>query len=71
VLGQEFGLALQWNTALQLLLLGACLAYPAYGWADPAPLALIQYTVAFTTVASGLSYATSRDVIKLHKASRR
>lgn len=57
------------NTALQLALIGACVANPIVGesadWA--AALEAMQYTVATTTVWSGLSYVFSKDAVKILK----
>ncbi|KAG0125034.1 hypothetical protein HOY82DRAFT_581621 [Tuber indicum] len=58
------------NTALQLGLIGACMAHPFMvtmgpGW-DIA-LRATQYTVATTTVWSGLSYVYSKDAVRILK----
>ncbi|CAZ82800.1 unnamed protein product [Tuber melanosporum] len=61
------------NTALQLGLIGACMAHPFMvtmgpGW-DIA-LRAMQYTVATTTVWSGLSYVYSKDAVRILKRPR-
>ncbi|KAJ1983321.1 hypothetical protein H4R34_001344 [Dimargaris verticillata] len=53
------------NTACQLALMMATLASPLVGMADSAPLLALQYTVAATTVASGLSYVFSKTAVRI------
>ncbi|KAH0608616.1 uncharacterized protein H6S33_001750 [Morchella sextelata] len=60
------------NTALQLGLVGACMAHPLVGAGAGAAdleiaLQALQYTVATTTVWSGLSYVYSKDAVKILK----
>ncbi|KAF8252953.1 CDP-diacylglycerol--glycerol-3-phosphate 3-phosphatidyltransferase, partial [Wilcoxina mikolae CBS 423.85] len=57
------------NTALQLGLIGACMASPLMGASGEweAALQAMQYTVATTTVWSGLSYVFSKDAVKILK----
>lgn len=58
------------NTALQLALIGACLVDPVIAasgvqWMEA--LQAMQYTVATTTIWSGLSYVFSKDAVKILK----
>lgn len=57
------------NTALQLGLVGACMAHPLVGGGADLETALqaLQYTVATTTIWSGLSYVYSKDAVKILK----
>ncbi|PWW74037.1 hypothetical protein C7212DRAFT_299535 [Tuber magnatum] len=58
------------NTALQLGLIGACMAHPFMTTIVPdwdVALRAMQYTVATTTVWSGLSYVYSKDAVKILK----
>ncbi|KAI8918887.1 CDP-alcohol phosphatidyltransferase-domain-containing protein [Entophlyctis helioformis] len=55
------------NTLLQLTLMGASLCMPLLGLADAMLLTLLQYTVAVTTIWSGLHYMFAKDVIKAIK----
>jgi len=62
------------NTALQLGLVGACVAHPLVagvvvvaGAEWEGMLAALQYTVATTTVWSGLSYVFSKDAVRILK----
>ncbi|KAL7271965.1 hypothetical protein RUND412_005256 [Rhizina undulata] len=57
------------NTALQLALVGACTAHPLISGGTDWDIALeaVQYTVATTTVWSGLSYVFSKDAVKILK----
>ncbi|KAF8541328.1 CDP-alcohol phosphatidyltransferase-domain-containing protein [Trichophaea hybrida] len=57
------------NTALQLGLIGACMASPLIGASGEWEVVLqaMQYTVATTTVWSGLSYVFSKDAVKILK----
>lgn len=59
------------NTALQLLLMGASLTSPIFAWPDPVTLAGLQWTVAITTVWSGLSYVFSKDAVKILHDTRK
>ncbi|CUS08405.1 unnamed protein product [Tuber aestivum] len=58
------------NTALQLGLIGACMAHPFMVAMVPdwdVALQVMQYTVATTTIWSGLSYVYSKDAVKILK----
>eukprot|EP00842_Homolaphlyctis_polyrhiza_P005305 jgi/Hompol1/5776/HPOL_002059-RA len=55
------------NTLLQLVLMGLSLAMPVFDFLDPSLLLMLQYTVAITTVWSGMHYVLSKDVIKVLK----
>jgi cardiolipin synthase len=44
------------NTALQLFLMAACLAASSYGYLHHPLMVALEYTVATTTVLSGLHY---------------
>ncbi|RPB03254.1 cardiolipin synthase-like protein, partial [Choiromyces venosus 120613-1] len=58
------------NTALQLGLIGACMAHPFMVTMGPdwdLALQAMQYTVATTTIWSGLSYVYSKDAVKILK----
>ncbi|KAI5806919.1 CDP-alcohol phosphatidyltransferase-domain-containing protein [Geopyxis carbonaria] len=57
------------NTALQLGVVGACMADPVLGGGEEwmAALEAAQLTVATTTVWSGLSYVFSKDAVKILK----
>ncbi|KAJ1856716.1 hypothetical protein LPJ73_002139 [Coemansia sp. RSA 2703] len=60
----------KWNTALQLVLMGATLAAPVCGVpVDWPALVALQWATGATTVASGLGYLVSRDAVhRLTKA---
>ncbi|KAJ1736121.1 hypothetical protein LPJ61_000171 [Coemansia biformis] len=60
----------KWNTALQLLLMGATLAAPVCGVpADWIGLACLQWLTGATTIASGVGYLVSKDAVhRLTKA---
>jgi len=52
------------NTALQLVLMGATIAAPVFGFVGHPALQVLWYTVAATTVSSGLSYIVfAKDAI--------
>ncbi|KAJ2661469.1 hypothetical protein IWW48_002452 [Coemansia sp. RSA 1200] len=54
----------KWNTALQLLLMGATLTSPVFGIsADCIGLVGLQWLTGTTTVASGIGYLTSKDAV--------
>ncbi|KAJ1975247.1 hypothetical protein H4R35_003229 [Dimargaris xerosporica] len=53
------------NTACQLALMMATLASPLVGMVESTPLLALQYTVAATTVASGLSYVFSKTAVRI------
>ncbi|ORX82962.1 hypothetical protein K493DRAFT_90388 [Basidiobolus meristosporus CBS 931.73] len=53
------------NTALQLLLMGASLAGPVFGFSESVALTALQYTVGVTTVLSGASYIYSKDAVRI------
>ncbi|KAJ1730282.1 hypothetical protein LPJ72_004550 [Coemansia sp. Benny D160-2] len=54
----------KWNTALQLLLMGATLASPVFGIsADCIGLVGLQWLTGATTVSSGIGYLTSKDAV--------
>ncbi|PUU79104.1 CDP-alcohol phosphatidyltransferase-domain-containing protein [Tuber borchii] len=58
------------NTALQLGLIGACMAHPFMITMGPYwdfSLRAMQYTVATTTIWSGLSYVFSKDAVRILK----
>ncbi|GET03747.1 CDP-diacylglycerol-glycerol-3-phosphate 3-phosphatidyltransferase [Rhizophagus clarus] len=55
------------NTALQLALMGITLASPVFGWTHVKTLTVLQYTVAGTTMWSGLSYVLSKDAVRILK----
>ncbi|CAB5182477.1 uncharacterized protein OCT59_020395 [Rhizophagus irregularis] len=55
------------NTALQLALMGITLASPVFGWTHAKTLTVLQYTVAGTTMWSGLSYIFSKDAVRILK----
>jgi len=46
----------QWNTALQLVLMGVTTVSPLITYPIGVPLEILQYAVAGTTIWSGLSY---------------
>ncbi|CAG8549726.1 8505_t:CDS:2 [Cetraspora pellucida] len=58
------------NTALQLALMGTTLSSPVFGWIDVPFLKALQYTVAGTTIWSGISYVISKDAIRILKQPR-
>ncbi|KAJ2743556.1 hypothetical protein GGI20_003661, partial [Coemansia sp. BCRC 34301] len=60
----------KWNTALQLMLMGATLASPVFGVpANFVGLVGLQWLTGATTVISGLGYLTSKDAVhRLTKA---
>ncbi|RUP48664.1 CDP-alcohol phosphatidyltransferase-domain-containing protein [Jimgerdemannia flammicorona] len=59
------------NTALQLVLMGASLTNPVFAWPEHMALTTLQYTVATTTIWSGLSYVFSKDAVKiLHETKK-
>lgn len=55
----------KYNTFLQLALIGMTTAAPVVPLDISVPLTIMQYTVATTTVWSGLSYIFSRDAVKI------
>ncbi|RIA93190.1 hypothetical protein C1645_763056 [Glomus cerebriforme] len=55
------------NTALQLALMGVTLVSPVFGWTHATTLTALQYTVAGTTIWSGLSYVFSKDAVRILK----
>ena len=55
------------NTLLQLVLMATSLAFSAgYGVTLHPLLEILQYTVATTTIWSGLHYFVKNDTMKLH-----
>lgn len=65
----------KYNTALQLLLIGATTAAPLvpapYAQVLLAPaLGVLHYVVAATTIASGVSYVVSKDAVRILSHSR-
>ncbi|CAG8780103.1 17337_t:CDS:2, partial [Racocetra persica] len=58
------------NTALQLALMGTTLSSPIFGWINIPFLKALQYTVAGTTIWSGISYVFSKDAIRILKQPR-
>ncbi|CAG8595523.1 24748_t:CDS:2, partial [Cetraspora pellucida] len=58
------------NTALQLALMGTTLSSPVFGWIDVPFLKALQYTVAGTTIWSGISYVFSKDAVRILKQPR-
>ncbi|CAG8495650.1 7286_t:CDS:2 [Ambispora gerdemannii] len=55
------------NTVLQLALVGVTVACPVLEWNHAPALTALQYTVAGTTVLSGLSYVFSKDAVRILK----
>ncbi|KAI9594867.1 CDP-alcohol phosphatidyltransferase-domain-containing protein [Syncephalis fuscata] len=52
------------NTALQVALVGVSLAYPVIGLEVNAPLVALQWTVAATTIGSGLGYVFAKNTVR-------
>ncbi|PFH56304.1 hypothetical protein XA68_16761 [Ophiocordyceps unilateralis] len=57
----------KYNTFLQLILVGLTTAAPLTDADLSLPLTILQYTVAVTTMCSGLSYIFSKDAVKILK----
>ncbi|EMR69856.1 putative phosphatidyl synthase protein [Eutypa lata UCREL1] len=55
----------KYNTFLQLGLMGATMVNPLVAFDASVGLAALQYTVAATTIWSGLSYVFSKDAVKI------
>jgi len=58
----------QFNTLLQLLLIGTTTIQPILAFDIMTYLSVMQYTVATTTIWSGLSYVYSKDAVKILKS---
>jgi cardiolipin synthase (CMP-forming) len=55
----------QFNTLLQLVLIGTTTIEPILAIDIATYLSIMQYTVATTTIWSGLSYVYSKDAVKI------
>ncbi|GKT88036.1 CDP-alcohol phosphatidyltransferase [Colletotrichum tofieldiae] len=55
----------KYNTFLQLVLIGMTTAAPVFSYDLSAPLTIMQYVVATTTVWSGASYIYTKDAVKI------